>query len=39
MLQPDDVGIWPEDVMDQIEKAKRFSELHVKGTPLVLYNA
>jgi len=24
--------------MDQIEKAKRFSELHVKGTPLVLYN-
>ncbi len=25
--------------MDQIEKAKRFSELHVKGTPLVLYNA
>jgi 2-methylisocitrate lyase-like PEP mutase family enzyme len=29
----------PEDVMDQIEKAKRFSELHVKGTPLVLYNA
>src|SRR4029077_18028388 len=28
-----------EDVMDQIEKAERFSELHVKGTPLVLYNA
>jgi hypothetical protein len=25
--------------MDQIEKAKRFSELHVKGAPLVLYNA
>jgi 2-methylisocitrate lyase-like PEP mutase family enzyme len=25
--------------MDQIEKARRFSELHVKGTPLVLYNA
>src|SRR5580704_3549570 len=25
--------------MDQIEKAKRFSELHIKGAPLVLYNA
>jgi 2-methylisocitrate lyase-like PEP mutase family enzyme len=25
--------------MDQIEKAKRFGELHVRGTPLVLYNA
>jgi 2-methylisocitrate lyase-like PEP mutase family enzyme len=25
--------------MDQVEKAKRFSELHVKGTPLMLYNA
>ena len=24
--------------MDQIDKAKRFSELHVKGAPLVLYN-
>src|SRR3954454_19016208 len=25
--------------MDQIEKAKRFSELHIRGAPLVLYNA
>jgi 2-methylisocitrate lyase-like PEP mutase family enzyme len=25
--------------MNQIEKAKRFTELHVKGAPLVLYNA
>jgi len=25
--------------MDQIEKAARFAELHVKGTPVVLYNA
>src|SRR6202790_5557242 len=25
--------------MNQTEKAKRFAELHVKGTPLVLYNA
>ena len=25
--------------MNQIEKAKRFAELHVKGTPLLLYNA
>jgi len=25
--------------MDQIEKAKRFSELHVRGAPLALYNA
>ena len=25
--------------MNQVEKAKRFAELHVKGTPLLLYNA
>jgi 2-methylisocitrate lyase-like PEP mutase family enzyme len=25
--------------MNQMEKAKRFTELHVKGSPLVLYNA
>jgi 2-methylisocitrate lyase-like PEP mutase family enzyme len=25
--------------MDQLEKAKRFAELHVKGSPLLLYNA
>src|SRR6202035_1990967 len=25
--------------MNQKEKAKRFAQLHVKGTPLVLYNA
>ena len=25
--------------MSQVEKAKRFAELHVAGTPLVLYNA
>jgi 2-methylisocitrate lyase-like PEP mutase family enzyme len=25
--------------MNQIEKAKRFAELHVKGSPLLLYNA
>ena len=25
--------------MNQIEKAKRFAELHVKGAPLLLYNA
>src|SRR5690348_1974588 len=25
--------------MDQIEKAKRFSELHIRGAPLVLYSA
>jgi len=25
--------------MNQTEKAKRFAELHVKGTPLLLYNA
>jgi 2-methylisocitrate lyase-like PEP mutase family enzyme len=25
--------------MDQTEKAKRFAELHVKGAPLLLYNA
>jgi len=25
--------------MDQVEKAKRFAELHVVGAPLVLYNA
>ena len=25
--------------MDQIKKAKRFSELHIRGAPLVLYNA
>src|SRR5580704_6522146 len=25
--------------MNQKEKAKRFTELHVKGSPLVLYNA
>jgi 2-methylisocitrate lyase-like PEP mutase family enzyme len=35
MLQPDDDGIWRR----MSWKAKRFSELHVKGTPLVLYNA
>src|SRR5215469_10088785 len=28
-----------EDAMNQSEKAKRFAELHVKGTPLLLYNA
>src|ERR1700759_21857 len=28
-----------EDAMDQTEKAKRFAELHVKGAPLLLYNA
>jgi 2-methylisocitrate lyase-like PEP mutase family enzyme len=28
-----------EDEMSQSEKAKRFAELHVKGAPLVLYNA
>ena len=25
--------------MNQVEKAKRFAELHVAGTPLLLYNA
>ena len=25
--------------MNQVEKAKRFAKLHVKGSPLVLYNA
>jgi len=25
--------------MNQTEKAKRFAELHVKGKPLLLYNA
>src|SRR6185369_4983188 len=25
--------------MNQVEKAKRFADLHVKGDPLVLYNA
>jgi 2-methylisocitrate lyase-like PEP mutase family enzyme len=25
--------------MDQKEKAKRFAQLHVKGSPLLLYNA
>ena len=25
--------------MNQVEKAARFAELHVKGTPLLLYNA
>ena len=25
--------------MNQTEKAKRFAELHVKGAPLLLYNA
>jgi 2-methylisocitrate lyase-like PEP mutase family enzyme len=25
--------------MNQTEKAMRFAELHVKGAPLVLYNA
>src|SRR3979409_2105441 len=25
--------------MNQVEKAARFSELHVKGAPLLLYNA
>ena len=25
--------------MNQIEKAKRFAELHVKGAPFLLYNA
>jgi hypothetical protein len=29
----------PEDAMNQTEKAKRFAELHVKGAPLLLYNA
>src|SRR6202040_2332126 len=28
-----------EDSMNQTEKAKRFAELHVKGAPLLLYNA
>jgi 2-methylisocitrate lyase-like PEP mutase family enzyme len=28
-----------EDEMNQVEKAKRFAELHVVGAPLVLYNA
>src|ERR1700759_1480288 len=28
-----------EDAMNQSEKAKRFAELHVKGAPLLLYNA
>src|SRR6202162_1528935 len=28
-----------EGEMNQVEKAKRFAELHVKGAPLVLYNA
>src|SRR6202007_3353280 len=28
-----------EDAMNQNEKAKRFAELHVKGAPLLLYNA
>ena len=28
-----------EDAMNQTEKAKRFAKLHVKGTPLLLYNA
>jgi 2-methylisocitrate lyase-like PEP mutase family enzyme len=28
-----------EDAMNQMEKAKRFGELHVKGVPLLLYNA
>src|SRR5437763_586422 len=28
-----------ENDMNQIEKAKRFAELHVKGAPLFLYNA
>ena len=28
-----------ENKMNQIEKATRFAELHVKGTPLLLYNA
>ena len=25
--------------MNQVEKAARFAELHVKGAPLLLYNA
>ena len=25
--------------MNQIEKARRFAELHVKGAPVVLFNA
>jgi 2-methylisocitrate lyase-like PEP mutase family enzyme len=25
--------------MNQTEKAKRFAKLHVKGSPLLLYNA
>jgi hypothetical protein len=28
-----------EGEMNQVEKAARFAELHVKGTPLLLYNA
>jgi 2-methylisocitrate lyase-like PEP mutase family enzyme len=28
-----------EDATNQTEKAKRFAELHVKGAPLLLYNA
>src|SRR6201984_3358124 len=28
-----------ENAMNQTEKAKRFAELHVKGAPLLLYNA
>src|SRR5579871_3158171 len=28
-----------EMTMNQVEKAKRFAKLHVKGSPLVLYNA
>src|SRR5437764_15489350 len=33
---------WPQQKdgeMNQVEKAARFSELHVKGAPLLLYNA
>jgi hypothetical protein len=28
-----------EGEMNQVEKAARFAELHVKGAPLLLYNA
>ena len=28
-----------EDGMNQTDKARRFAELHVKGAPVLLYNA
>src|SRR5205823_2618965 len=43
LLRPERLGRWlpqqKEGDMNQAEKAARFAELHVKGAPLLLYNA